>query len=61
LVTSGIQVPVNAIVGDVGNSVFEPADEHLARAEARVLHLGKWSEPINTAAMLGPKGRRLNK
>ena len=58
-VTSGIEVPVNAVVGDVGSSVFEPADEHFARAEARVLHFGEWLEPINAAATFGPKSRRL--
>ncbi|MNT70312.1 hypothetical protein D3C72_2086800 [compost metagenome] len=50
----GLQVAVDAIVGDVGEAVLIPLDRHLA-LEIGVLHLGIGLEPVDPLAMLVPE------
>jgi hypothetical protein len=54
LVATLLQVPVNAVVANVGDAVFEPLDRHLA-AEAGVLDLLEGLEPVDALAVLGPE------
>jgi hypothetical protein len=45
LVGAALQVAVDAVVGDVGDAVLEPADRDLAGAERRVLDPAERREP----------------
>jgi hypothetical protein len=54
LVAALLQVPVDAIVGDVGDAVLEPLDRDLA-LEVGVLDLGVGLEPVDALAVLGPE------
>jgi len=49
---------VDAIVGDVGEPVFEPLDRNVA-LEGGVLDLGIGLEPVDPLAMLAPEGIRI--
>ena len=59
LVAAGLQVPVDAVVGDVGLAVLEPLDRDLARLEARVLDLGERRRPVDALPVLGPERVRV--
>jgi hypothetical protein len=54
-----VQVPVDAIVGDVGGAVLEPLDRDLARLEAGVLDLRERRHPVDALAVLAPEGVRI--
>jgi hypothetical protein len=58
LITALLEVPVDAVVGDVGHPVLEPLDRDLA-VEAGVLDLGIGLEPVDSLAVLGPEFFRL--
>ncbi len=53
------QMPVDAIVGDVGDAILEPVDRHVMRVEAGVLDLGVGLEPVDPLAVLAPEGFRV--
>ena len=53
------QVPIDAIVSDVGDAVFEPFDRDVVGVERRVLDLGEWREPVDAFSVLGPEGLRI--
>src|SRR6516225_4294020 len=57
------QVPVDAVVRGVERSVLIPGDMHIA-LEGRILHLGKWLDPIDALCLLAPEaigiGERLS-
>src|SRR5277367_4678546 len=53
------QMPVDAIVSDVGDAVFEPFDRDVVDVEGRVLDLGEGREPVDALAVLGPKALRV--
>ena len=55
LVAAGRKVPVDAVVGDVGGAVLEPADRDLARSEGRVLGPRIGLEPVDALALLPPE------
>ena len=55
LVAAGREVPVDAVVGDVGGAVLEPADRDLARSEGRVLDPRIGLEPVDALALLPPE------
>src|SRR5262245_21396714 len=54
LVAAFLQVPVNAVVGDVGKSILEPFDRDLA-GKGSVLDLGIGLEPVDPLAVLAPE------
>ena len=54
LVAALLQMPVDAVVGDIGQAVLEPFDRHLA-FERGVLDLGVRLEPVDTLAVLAPE------
>ena len=51
LLAMRLQMPVDAVVGDIGQAVLEPLDRDLA-LEGRVLDLGIGLEPVDPLAML---------
>ncbi len=53
------QMPVDAIIGDVGDAVLEPLDRHVVRVEARVLDLGVGREPVDPLAVFAPESVRV--
>ena len=54
LVAALLQMPVDAIVGDIGQPVLEPFDRDLA-LERGVLDLGVGLEPVDALAVLAPE------
>jgi hypothetical protein len=54
LVAALLQMPVDAVVGDVRLAVLEPLDRDLA-GEGRVLDLGVGLEPVDPLAVLAPE------
>ena len=58
LVAAGLQVPVKAVVGDIGGAVAEPADLHVA-VEIAFDHLRVGFEPVDPLAMLAPESFRI--
>ena len=55
LVAARRKVPVDAVIGDVGRAVLEPADRDLAWSESRVLDPGIGLEPVDPLALLAPE------
>ena len=62
LVAALLQMPVDAVVGDVENAVLVPFDRHLGVFERGVLDLGGRLEPVQPLGVLAPElGRVLNR
>ena len=59
LVAAGVEMPVDAVIGDVGDAVLEPADRDVAGAEIGVLDPGRGLEPVDALGFLGPEGVRV--
>ena len=59
LVAAGVEMPVDAVIGDVGDAVLEPADRDVAGAEIGVLDPGRGGEPVDALGFLGPEGVRV--
>ena len=55
LVASGVQMAVDAVVGDVGGAVLEPFDRDVVFGERGVLDLGEMLHPVDALGLLGPK------
>ncbi len=53
------QMPVDAVVGDVGDAVLEPFDRDVAGAERGVLDLARRSVPVDALGLIGPEGVRV--
>ena len=49
------QVPVDAVIGDVGRAVLKPADRDVAWSEIRVLDPGIGLVPVDPLALLAPE------
>jgi hypothetical protein len=58
LIAALLQMPVDAIVGNVGEPVLEPLDRDLA-LERCILHLGVGLEPVDALAVLAPEPVRI--
>ena len=62
LVGALLQVAVDAIVGDVENTVFKPLDRHIVRTKTGVLDLLGRLEPVEALGLLAPElGRVLHR
>jgi hypothetical protein len=55
LITSGSQVPVNAVIGNVQRAIVEPANMQIIFVKADIAYLGEGFEPIQPLAMLTPE------
>src|SRR5580704_2046857 len=55
LVAAGVQVAVDAVVGDVGGAVLEPFDRDVVLGERGVLDLGEMLHPVDALGLLGPE------
>ena len=55
LVTARMQMPVDAIVGGVGDAILEPFDRDVVLGEGCILDLGKRFHPMNALGLLGPE------
>jgi hypothetical protein len=53
------EMPIDAIVSDVGDAVLEPFDRDVLGVERRVLDLGEGREPVDALTVLGPKAFRI--
>ena len=53
------QVPVDAVLRDIGGSVLEPFDRNGARTKRRVLYPRERFDPIDAAGFAGPEGLRI--
>jgi hypothetical protein len=59
LIAAGVEVPVDAVIGHVGDAVLEPADRDVLGTEMGVLDPGRGLEPVNALGLLGPEGLRV--
>ena len=53
------QMPIDAIVRDIGDAVLEPLDRDIVGVEGRVLDPGIGLEPVDALAVLGPEAFRI--
>ncbi|CEG10123.1 hypothetical protein BN961_03558 [Afipia felis] len=59
LVAALLQMPVDAVVGGVENTILEPFDRDLAEFERGVLHLGERLDPVHPLGRLAPEPVRV--
>ena len=55
LVAALVEMPVDAVPGDVEDAVLEPFDGNVAGSERRVLNLGEGFHPVDAPGLFGPK------
>ena len=55
LISSGVQMPVNTIVGDIQLTVFKPANMNVILRKTRILHLGKRFGPVQAHGFAPPE------
>ena len=53
------EMPVDAVLRDIGGSVLEPFDRDEVRPEGRIFHAREGFDPIDAARLLGPEGIRI--
>jgi hypothetical protein len=59
LIAARLEVTVDAVVAGIRGAVLEPADRHVARAEAGVLDAAVRREPVDALPVLAPEGVRV--
>src|SRR4029078_8070281 len=55
LIAALLEMPIDAIRGNVENAVLEPFDRYIARRERAVLDLGERFHPADALALFGPE------
>src|ERR1700682_3873211 len=56
LIAALVEMPVDAVPGDVHDAVLEPFDRNIAWREGDILDLGEGLHPADALGLFGPEG-----